>query len=206
MHIGAHHLLHGKIATLAKPYAVIRKVITNKTDSIIRAGSATSPLIGKAPIALESEEDEDDEDDGTEGANDGNLLVTPTRPNAQAGPSHGGGPTPKSAIPSRLLPLASSPTAHLTSSSPPGPPSQARDYSSDLDLSPVKASASKGKRKWTHALDEIEDDTPRARRVKSRKDDGRKERTRAYEVVGVVRKKVVFSLRWVISRRNALLT
>lgn len=168
-------------------------MITNKTDNIIRPGTGKSPLQAKAPIALDSEDDEGSSDEEVENEEAPDPMVTPARPNAQAGPSN---TTPRSAIPSRLIPPASSPSAALASSSPPGPPSQARDYSSDLDFSPVLGST-KGKRKWTHAPDEQDDITPKPRRVKSRRSEKTKERTRAYEVVGVVRRKVVFSLRCV---------
>lgn len=75
------------------------------------------------------------------------------------------------------------------SSSPILPPSSMKDYSSELGFSsPVRDED-----------EEAEDEEERGERgevvKKRRKRDGEKERTRHYEVVAVVRKKVVFALR-----------
>jgi hypothetical protein len=94
-------------------------------------------------------------------------------------------------LPGRLQLPASSPTglgaaAQSFSSSPIGPPTQARDYSSDLS-SPIKpAIPPRSKRKRT---DEAMEKSTR------RGQTGKIPRTRQYEVIGVIRKKVVFGLR-----------
>ena len=89
--------------------------------------------------------------------------------------------------------------AGIRSSSPVYPPSAPRDYSSELDFSSPA--------RWDATQDDDEEEEERriageakkrelTRRKEKRKRE-EKERTRHYEVVGVVRKKVVFALRCV---------
>lgn len=201
LHLGAHHLLHGKIANLPRPLAVIRPA-SDEPD--------------------ESEEEVDESESEAEGQAGDAAVASTTTPLTShlvpptTAPPFGPSPTPtrptasSSALPSRLLPPQSSPYAtdppsasrsapnasDIFSSSPVGPPSLARDYSSDLS-SPVRPGAGDeqdtpvraGKRKRP------ERELARTKRGNRRE---KVPRTREYEVVGLIRKKVVFALRWVL--------
>ena len=205
LHLGAHHLLHGKVASLPKPLAVIRRA--EATGEVVQAEEQADGTPGRPRghiegDASEEEEDEDEYDEAHE-----------REDNEEAGPSR---PTRHYTTPSR--------PSHAGGSSPILPPSAIRDYSSDLDYSsPYRAEMDglgfDGPSQQTpigkEGGDESdEDDVAREadelrkrraareelaaqarKRKKRRVDRGEKERTRFYEVVGVVRKKVVFSLR-----------
>lgn len=133
----------------------------------------------------EDEEDEEDEGEGPLFEKDQNVETTPTK-DRQA----------------------------LRSSSPFYPPSTPKDYSSDIEMSSPAGSQmddfgfpKRGRsqdededeenidieRRKRRKLEEAKAKEKRERREKRR--EGRKERTRHYAVVGIVRKKVVFALR-----------
>lgn len=110
----------------------------------------------------------------------------PLFPEAQAAPA-----TPARALPSSPL------SFH---------PSSARDYSSDLDSSPVARFGTLPSSDWGDDEEDAEEERKRRReearaerereeRHRARRRAARPERTRHYEVVGVVRKKIVFALR-----------
>ncbi|TXT08848.1 hypothetical protein VHUM_02976 [Vanrija humicola] len=171
LHVGAHHLLHGKIATLPKPYAVIRRVVGTSAGTAVE-GDAADEESDEEREAREKDTpkkaraDDEDEDEPPLFA-DADAYTTPSKAHAP-------------------LPSSSSPFA---------PSSAARDYSSDLS-SPAPHDA------WGFPVtpgdddedDEDEEEQRAAERRRKRKRES-KERTRHYEVVGVVRKKVVFALR-----------
>lgn len=116
-----------------------------------------------------------------------------------------------------LFPEQQTPTTRPMplSSSPFLPPSSARDYSSDLDSSPVRPPLDLNSSPPRGLGDEDDDEEERERekeerrrrreeeraerereeRHRARRRAARPERTRHYEVVGVVRKKIVFALR-----------
>ena len=195
MHLGEHHLLHGKFANLQKPYAVIRKA-TGETGGTALEGDA-------------SEEEEVGMGDQGEGV--GSAKKRKTHMKGQHQQQHGSSKPrqdadeddeeededepPLFAPDPDIFPSRPSHAAHPPSSSPFLPPSAARDYSSELD--PASSPA-----RWTDdedeeardRLGEKEERIKRERAREKRKRDER-ERTRHYEVVGIVRKKVVFALR-----------
>lgn len=137
------------------------------------------------------EEDEEDEEEGPLFETDQNVETTPTK--------------------DRQAPRSSSPFY---------PPSTPKDYSSDIEMPSPAGSQMDGfgfpkrgraqdededgdededeedidiKRRKRRKLEEAKAKEKRERREKRR--EGRKERTRHYAVVGIVRKKVVFALR-----------
>jgi hypothetical protein len=185
LHLGKHHLLHGKIVTLPRPLAVIRR----KTTAHVSEES-------EEEVVDENNAEEDNETDAKrqkvdqttvpEKMEDAKQLVTPSRPT--------------SAIPSYLQ-TPSRTTSHTTTmasaaadpfdSSPINPINRKpRDYSSDLSSpfpTPRPAAPSKqNKRKERDENDKAGHGVG-----------ARSERTRSYEVVSIVRKKVVFALRYV---------
>lgn len=217
LHIGEHHLLHGKMSTLPKPYAVIRKAQAPSTSTTLDIGLNPHALEGDAEDEESDEErereeaaratpnkhkkaktdknddknknknddEEEEEDDGPLFPPSEMLMMTPQTKNAG-------------------LPPSSSPFSEFAT--------PARDYSSDLS-SPVTGMDAWGfPRKRGADNDENEEDNDdddrgpetqardrererrRAERRQKRKAE-QPERARHYEVVGVVRKKVVFALR-----------
>lgn len=218
LHVGSHHLLHGKIATLAKPYAVIRRAVA----------SAGQTLEGDAE---EEESDADNEEEertpkrtaanGQAGASGSRPADPASSPLASATRRLAGGkggdeseeeedgplfPEAQQTPPARSMALSSSPFL---------PPSSARDYSSDLDSSPVRgnldldSSPPRGlgdddgeeeerereREERKRRREEERAEREREERHRARRRAARPERTRHYEVVGVVRKKIVFALR-----------
>lgn len=124
--------------------------------------------------------DDDDEEDEEEGPlfpldPDGPSFTTPTK-----GQSH------PSSSPSTIYPS-----------------SAIKDYSSELDFSspPISEASSRGHKRDREGDEDEGDGSPEV--MKKRKhprkgvDPIKKQRTRRYEVVGVVRKKIVFALRYV---------
>lgn len=237
--MGLHHLLHGKIAMLAKPYAVIRRAA---------APSATGALEGDAE---EEESDADNEEeispkrtaarptsgagraDGTSGAGRAGASVSPLAAKrrlptgAGAGARAGEEEEEEEAEDEEdppLFPEAQVLTTPARSAAPSSPlsfhPSSARDYSSDLDPdSPVarfrdlpsspprmdddenevededEVEAERRREEMKQRKEEERAAREREERHKARRRAARPERTRHYEVVGVVRKKIVFALR-----------
>lgn len=217
MHLGEHHLLHGKIATLAKPYAIIRRaLVQNKNVDGAVEGDAeeeddleddsesvakktpgrptpTSATNGKGKVkgkgkgrAVDDDDQDEEEEEGPLFPLDpeGPLFQTPTKNN------HGRHP---SSSPSTIYPS-----------------SAIKDYSSELDFSspPISEASSRGHKRGLGDQDDEngeddgdEDGSPEvAKKRKSTRngDPTKKQRTRRYEVVGVVRKKIVFALRYVL--------
>ncbi|WVQ72093.1 hypothetical protein IAR50_001638 [Cryptococcus sp. DSM 104548] len=185
LHLGPHHLLHGKFAKLQKPYAVIRRVVGNPSasSSILSSDKDKGIAVQGAADEEDSSDEEEEEDDEEDEDEDEGPLFPPIKD---------GTPTKE--------------TAHPQSSSPYLPPSTPRDYSSDIEMSSPMAPSS-SKRPYS---DDEEDEAEAEERKKRKKlADARKakreerkrkrgegtERTRHYAVVGIVRKKVVFSLR-----------
>ncbi|KAK8854624.1 hypothetical protein IAR55_003363 [Kwoniella newhampshirensis] len=185
LHLGEHHLLHGKFVNLQKPYAVIRRVVGNPSSSKALAleGHASEEESGTSNGS--SEEDDDEEDKPLFEPNPDLDLFPSTPVNTKI----------------RSLQDSSSPISRNPASTP-------KDYSSDLEQgsSPPQSSLP-----YTEAEDEEDEEESRKRKrlkldkekmkkVKAKAEaklryKGEKERTRHYEVVGVVRKKVVFALR-----------
>ncbi|WVQ95124.1 hypothetical protein IAU59_002218 [Kwoniella sp. CBS 9459] len=228
LHLGAHHLLHGKFVNLQKPYAVIRRVV---------ASTSTGELSGTAALegdAIEEDRDEDEDDDEgdhdeedeeeDEDEDDGRLFepnpdidLLPTTPRKRRRVAGGGTMSMTTTIPS------SSPMSSIAT------PRTPLDYSSELDMSsPARFEESEldstdddgdssgeqsSKRKKsklnkngaTGPLPKKKNKNGRTVEKKGKKtgesilDSGAgtvdRSRTRHYEVVGVVRKKVVFALR-----------
>lgn len=232
MHIGPHHLLHGKFSTLPKPYAVIRRAIVedDKGDGVVEG---------------DAEAEDDDEHDTTAEADEngevsaGDGRATKRRksdgngrsPEGQARPSSFSGTLFEPDLESALFQTPAKPSRQMenrrrderSGSSPTSssfqPSSAIKDYSSELDFSSPPAydleeededgggyTEAKRPQDVDNADEDGDDkidwgDSPSAalagnaiRRAKKRKDKVSK-RTRRYEVVGIVRKKVVFALR-----------
>lgn len=179
LHLGSHHLLHGKIATLPKPYAVIRRALAQhegvsgevegdaeEEDEVVEdeTRSKRAPKgKGRAPTVQQEREDGEDEEE-EEGPlfppdPDGPLFQTPVKGNGHA-----------SSSPSTVYPS-----------------SAVKDYSSELDFSSPPMS--------DKADEEESANTRKRKAVNKSEDPTKKQRTRRYEVVGVVRKKIVFALR-----------
>ncbi|KAL7422367.1 hypothetical protein Q5752_003013 [Cryptotrichosporon argae] len=189
LHLGAHHLLHGKIVTLPKPYAVIRRA------AVVGGASAAR--------AIEGDADAEESDAEREGAE---AVTTPKRaraggagrgrPGQQRGEEEDEDEAPLFEPNEDIFGTPARP-AHVDSSSP--FPSSARDYSSELDpTSPYRLNSGGDDDDDDGAAREVEaqrrlEERKRERREKRKREGG--ERTRHYEVVAVVRKKVVFALR-----------
>jgi hypothetical protein len=180
LHLGEHHLLHGKMANLAKPYAVIRRAL------------ALAPEGAAGEVEGDAEDEEDLEDD---------LLAMDARPTSKGkGQDKGKGKAEDEEEEGPLFPdLFQTPPkkSNDPSSSPSSiyPSSAIKDYSSELDFSSPPMSDTSSKRDLEESSDDSEDNGEEERRRKKAKGSGKKERTRRYEVVGIVRKKVVFALR-----------
>lgn len=189
LHLGPHHLLHGKFANLQKPYVVIRRV----TGDLLANGGKAEDAERIKGIAVQGdavdeessdEEEEEDDEEGPLFEKDEDAETTPTEDREAPG-----------------------------SSSPFYPPSTPKDYSSDIEMSSPAQSQIDDfgfpKRGREQDQDEDEEDISTERRKRRKLEDakekekrerrkkrqGRKERTRHYAVVGIVRKKVVFALR-----------
>ncbi|OCF75818.1 hypothetical protein I204_03113 [Kwoniella mangroviensis CBS 8886] len=185
LHLGPHHLLHGKFVNLQKPYAVIRKVI-GKSNSV----EGTTKLEGNASNEESNEEDSSSEEEE-------NLFEKDDEPST---------------------PLRSKGKGVDYSSSPVYAPLTPIDYSSDLEMDP----SSPARSEWDQIEHDDQEDeeqsqqrpNKRARtkvngngggkisKVERRKkekqkkmESGEKDRTRNYQVIGIVKKKVVFALR-----------
>lgn len=213
LHLGEHHLLHGKFSNLQKPYAVIRRVVGSPVN-----------VNGSSGTAIEGDADEEEDADEDEAASEEVRVRTPLRRSKTQGgrPPIDGDDDDADEPP--LFPPGSPQTPAVAgrlihaqvpaSSSPFLPPSSIKDYSSELDFSsPAQRFGSKRDRSDNEDEDEDEDEddkededeeeedeeTKRKRLKVERKKAERRamkpERTRYYEVVGVVRKKAVFALR-----------
>ena len=195
LHLGPHHLLHGKFVNLQKPYAVIRKAVGAASGTTLEGDSDEEVDMDEGPTSSKKRrvektvagtrsdkgggDDDDDDDDEDEEA-------------------------PLFAADPDIFPSTPPASKHVTSSSPYHPASAARDYSSELD--PTSSPP-----QWDEDDEDEEDEEvrkPRGVAVETREKEVRrkgqardrrkpeeKERTRHYEVVGVVRRKVVFHLR-----------
>jgi hypothetical protein len=215
LHLGKHHLLHGKISKLPRPLAIIRRLDTRDRPS----GSGRD------------RDQDDDEEKGFGGRVEDEAEDAPElEEETQGGPLRD---RKRLRLDRQLTststassnPISASITATIPpSSSPPRPdrPNN-RDYSSDLS-SPVRPFAGRsgfsGAKRKIDRLGTVEEREPleigevdvddntemvqgdgeagKVREVIVEKEtpvDPTSERTKEYKVVGVVRKKVVFSLR-----------
>ena len=185
------------MATLSKPYAVIRRAL-----ALVPAEGAVGEVEGDA------EEEDHLEDD---------LLAmdkqTPNRPSAKnSGKGEGKGKEKEKEKADEeedegpLFPDITPPQTPKRgnghpSSSPSSiyPSSAMKDYSSELDFSspPVSDTSKRDREEESDSEDEEEEEEERKR--KKAKKSGKKGRTRRYEVVGIVRKKVVFALRYAMA-------
>jgi DNA mismatch repair ATPase MutL len=180
LHLGEHHLLHGKMANLAKPYAVIRRAL-----ALVPEGTA-------GEVEGDAEDEEDLEDD---------LLAMDARPTLKGKNQDKGKGKEKAEEDEDEAPLfpdilQTPPKKSIDPSSSPSsiyPSSAVKDYSSELDFSSPPMSDT-SKRDLEESSDDEEEEEEEKRRKKAKRS-GKKERTRRYEVVGIVRKKVVFALR-----------
>lgn len=174
------------MATLPRPYAVIRRAIS--TEANIEGDAA------------------DEESDAEREAEHEALTSSPIAPkklklSSTAAEEEEDEPPlfPEMATPKRG-------PRDLPPSSPPAPSSQGPEYSSDLS-SPMRGMDAWG---FPREEEDEEDEEARQEREEERRERERKrrranrpprERARHYEVVAVVRKKIVFSLRWVSAVR-----
>jgi hypothetical protein len=186
---------------------VIRRVVGSPVDVDVSAGAA---------IEGDAEEEEDAEED--EVGSEEVRVRTPLRPGRAPSDDEDDDADEPPLFPpgSPQTPAGAGRHVHAQapeSSSPFLPPSSIKDYSSELDFSsPAQRFGSKRDRSDDEGEDENEDEddnegeekeedeeTKRKRLKVERKKAERRamkpERTRYYEVVGVVRKKVVFALR-----------
>lgn len=166
------------MANLAKPYAVIRRAL-----ALVPEGAA-------GEVEGDAEDEEDLEDD---------LLAMDARPLKSKSQDKGKGKAEEDEDEAPLFPdiLQTPPKKSNDPSSSPSsiyPSSAIKDYSSELDFSSPPMSDT-SKRDIESSDDEEEEEEEEERRRKKAKRSGKKERTRRYEVVGIVRKKVVFALR-----------
>jgi len=172
------------MANLPKPYAVIRRAL------------ALAPEGTAGEVEGDAEDEDDLEDD---------LLAIDARPIAAKGKGKQKAEVEEEEEELPLFPdiLQTPPKKSNDPSSSPSsvyPSSAVKDYSSELDFSspPMSdTSTLKRDRDLEEDTEEDEDEAEEERRRKKAKKSGRKERTRRYEVVGIVRKKVVFALRCV---------
>jgi hypothetical protein len=170
------------MANLAKPYAVIRRAL-----ALVPEGAA-------GEVEGDAEDEEDLEDD---------LLAMDARPSIKSksqdkGKGKGKGKAEEDEDEPPLFPdiLQTPPKKSIDPSSSPSsiyPSSAVKDYSSELDFSSPPMSDT-SKRDLEESSDDEEEEEEERRRKKAKRS-GKKERTRRYEVVGIVRKKVVFALR-----------
>ncbi|WWD02195.1 hypothetical protein V865_000233 [Kwoniella europaea PYCC6329] len=182
LHLGPHHLLHGKFVNLQKPYAVIRKVI-GTSNSV----EGTTKLEGNASNEESNEEDSSSEEEEEE---EENLF---------------GQDEPTTPLKLKSMDYSSSPVyAPLTP----------MDYSSDLEMDP----SSPARSEWDQSEHDDQEDedqerpnkraktkvngggkistVERRKKEKQKKlESGEKDRTRSYQVIGIVKRKVVFALR-----------
>lgn len=195
-------MLHGKISSLAKPYAVIRRALTQNrnVDGAVEGDAEEEDDLeddldveskktptrlkengkGKGKGKASRDEDEEEEEEGPlfPVDPDGPLFQTPTK-----------GDSNPSSSPSTVYPS-----------------SAMKDYSSELDFSspPISEASSRGRKRDNDDEGDEDDQDGSPEMVKRRKhskkglDPNKKQRTRRYEVVGVVRKKIVFALRYVL--------
>lgn len=165
------------MSNLPKPYAVIRKAAAPQAEAEAHAleGDAADEESDeeREVIAKKRKAEDEDEDE----------VLFPDAQAARAG----------------LGDMFSTPTKAMAASSDYAPSSPPRDYSSDLSSPPNGTDA------WGFPApleDEVEEEreekerqAAKARERREKRRRAQPERTRYYEVVAVVRKKVVFALR-----------
>jgi DNA mismatch repair ATPase MutL len=172
------------MATLSKPYAVIRRAL------------ALAPEGAAGEVEGDAEDEEDLEDD---------LLAMDARPPTNdKGKGKGKQRAEEEEEEPPLFPdIIQTPPRNSNdpTSSPSSiyPSSAIKDYSSELDFSSPPMSDT-SKRDLEEDSDDEDEEEEERKRKKAKRASGRKERTRRYEVVGIVRKKVVFALRYVSTR------
>jgi len=178
------------MASLPRPYAVIRRVVGIPGQVLSVAGEV---IEGDAEQEESDDEEEEDTEDVTPGRSRKRGRVNPVEEEE--------GPEPPLFEPNPdILPTTPKTRHPPSSSSPIYPPSTARDFSSELDFSsPAREIDEDEDEERSEGMKQGLRKKPAVRKRKRVKLDGERERTRHYEVVGVVRKKVVFALRWVRS-------
>jgi hypothetical protein len=184
LHLGQHHLLHGKITNLAKPYAVIRRAVALVTAT--GEGGVDGEVEGDAE---EEEEIEEDVRTPAKVKGKGKGKAEEEEEEEEEPPLFPEFQTPKRR--DEMNP-SSSPSTVYPSSVGRG---RGYGYSSELDFSspPIPDSSPTANGGEEESEDEEEEERRRKRAKKN--NSNKKERTRRYEVVGIVRKKVVFALR-----------
>lgn len=178
------------MANLPRPYAVIRKAVAASGNAI------------EGDIAEEESDEEHEAEEAVEAEKTPKKRKVDTNsalPNGQMRlEEEAEGEDDAPPFPDAFTTPEKSRPAAPASSSPWEVPSSARDYSSDLDSSPVQGleednsdddEAAQAAREEEKRRRQKEEERRKRRRAE------RPERTRHYEVVGVVRKKVVFALR-----------
>ncbi|WVQ79742.1 hypothetical protein IAT38_001842 [Cryptococcus sp. DSM 104549] len=196
LHLGPHHLLHGKFTNLQKPYAIIRRVVGDASTSSNTA-SAEAGDKGKG-VAVQGDASEEEEESSDEEEEE----LFPKEAGGEEREDRDGGMR------------SSSPFSYA--------PSTPKDYSSDIASSPPPSFSGPGGGKRPREEDDedadefaedggVEERRKRKRaeeeekrkkkekrerwRRRQREERKEKERARHYAVVGVVRRKVVFTLR-----------
>jgi len=183
------------MSNLAKPYAVIRRALATQEG-----------IEGEVEGDAEDEDDLEDEQPKNK--------ITPARIGNTKGKGKARGrgddseddeaplfpPNPEDEFDPFHTPPKSRNGGHASSSPSTIYPSSAmKDYSSELDFSsPPMSDTSKRDREEEEEddhQDAEDEEEERRRRKKAKKASMTKQRTRRYEVVGIVRKKVVFALR-----------
>ncbi|ORY35730.1 hypothetical protein BCR39DRAFT_511764 [Naematelia encephala] len=199
LHLGPHHLLHGKISVLPKPYAVIRRAVGDPNALISIGGTA---------LEGDAEEEEEEDEEGEKDRNISSSTGKKKRKRVETGNTkdkeeqqdededEDEGPlfAPNPDI--FDIPTTPQNQRHPNSSSPILPPSSIKDYSSELGYSsPARIDQEDEDEDEEKEEQKDEENRKRARRKERKQAQDGKERTRHYEVVGIVRKKVVFALR-----------
>ncbi|WWC90547.1 uncharacterized protein L201_005483 [Kwoniella dendrophila CBS 6074] len=206
LHLGQHHLLHGKFVNLQKPYAVIRKSI-GTGDSETEQKDGESKLEGN--LINEENEDEEEESESSSSSEEEDLFEKKEDPI-----------TPQKRRKSQDL--SSSPIGYGNNE-----PLTPIDYSSELEFDPSSPPQSEFSSPISNNKDKVEEEEeeeerPNKRirntthlegknkkynekinkREKRKKEKQKriekgleKQRIRSYQVVGIVKRKLVFALR-----------
>ena len=204
MHLGPHHLLHGKFANLQKPYAVIRKAMGQS------GGAAGTTLEGDASDEEIDVEGIDDKENGAtsakkrrQGGSTEKKRQNESAVKASVPDDEEEDDPPLFAADPDIFPSTPMVERPPASSSPFYPASAPRDYSSELDpaSSPARWEAEDDneedgdEQERAHSARILEEEKRRRVQAREKRKRDERERTRSYEVVGIVRKKVVFHLR-----------
>lgn len=182
------------MSTLPRPYAVIRKAVAASGSTL--EGDIAAEESDEEHEAEEAAEDSKTPKKQKTTSTNGALPSGQMKLEEEAEGEDDAAPFPD-AFTTPKRGRASGPSGPA-SSSPWEPPSSARDYSSDLDSSPAPFEIEDDDDDDEEALKAKEEEQRRRDKLEAKRKMARAERperTRHYEVVGVVRKKVVFALR-----------